>query len=178
MNDIKINLPAGGVVTYMPVGLGGMEVTVTVPKPAEPVRTITVDFAKSQPSESVAFESPAPAPPPQTEAERLVGIARSLPSEATTEWDRMADCNVDAEGDIWIGDGCYHVPTFRTILLGVMAAYVGTEPNAHVVIGRNGVVIWTSCLDDAFHDTPDLLTAYRDCCLAIARKRKEAGNGR
>lgn len=173
MNDIKINLPAGGVVTWQPTGIGGVEVTVTVPKPAEPVRTITLDMVSGLVPPAPA-PAPAPAPPPQTEAERLVELARSLP-EAVWKGCGWEDPQNTPEHDIRVftnpGWHFFTDAQFPIILLGIMAAYVGTEVGAHVVIGRNGVVIWTSCLDDAFHDAPDLLTAYRDCCLAIARKR-------
>lgn len=120
-------------------------------------------------------KAPAPATPPQTEEERLVKIAKGLPKEV---WDGSGweDPQDTPEHDIRLScNPGWHFFTdaqFPAILLGIMAAYVGTEPNAHVVIGRNGVVIWSSCLDDAFHDAPDLLTAYAACCKAIAERRK------
>lgn len=116
---------------------------------------------------------PAPAPPPQTEAERFVVLADRLPAEVW-EGSGYAHPSVRASWcalhDTECGENyeCCAVQ-FRTILLGVMAAYVGTESNAVVKQWRDGSYGWGTVWQSG--KSRDLLTAYRDCCLAIARKR-------
>lgn len=123
---------------------------------------------------------PAPAPPPQTEAERLVEIAKGLPREAW-EGSGWSDPYLGATGNAcsrsvplgtWDGAGlkAYAVSAFRTILLGVMAAYVGTEPNADARLNSDGTARWFD--GEQTGRTPDLLTAYAACCKAIAERRK------
>jgi hypothetical protein len=118
----------------------------------------------------------APAPvqtPPQTEAERLVMMSYRLPQElwAGSGWRDRA--MIDDRGNVNLfGDGecfTFDCHQFRTILLGVMAAYVGTEPNARVAVGWDGRFYWYS--GDDSNDATDLIAAYLDCCLAIHARR-------
>ena len=110
---------------------------------------------------------PAPAPPKQTEAERLVELANSLPKEVWngSGW-RDPLLKVSGLVGLFGNDDWQHFldDQFRTILLGVMAAYLGTE-----------VAFWVGYLTNMrgkFHDTIEM---YAICCQALADKRRRGG---
>lgn len=107
---------------------------------------------------------PAPEPPPQTEAERLVEIAKGLPEEVWkgSGW-RDPLLKVSGMVGLFGNDDWQHflADQFRTILLGVMSAYLGTE-----------VAFWVGYLTNMrgkFHDTIEM---YATCCQSLAERRK------
>ena len=129
-----------------------------------------------------------PSPPPKSEAEMLADLANSLPQEV---FDAAGECHeagsfkadTDGRGVEYryratlggCGRGYSLVTRFRTVILGVMARYVGSEPGASVW-RREENIGYTDSFGDCSHFAPNLLTAYRDCCLAIAAKRKEVSD--
>ena len=119
-------------------------------------------------------------PPEPSPAQQLVDLANSLPRELYDgEKFVFEDCGetlikrTDNNGD---GVLChFNIDDFRRWLLGVMSAFVGTEVRAVVMrIGGNSAQYR---VDQDSHyievDGPDAwLLAHRDCCLAIAEKRR------
>jgi hypothetical protein len=125
--------------------------------------------------------APAPAPPPQTEAERLVEIARGLPDGV---WDGSGYGALPKMGGAWamlldLDTGRYTDfadAQFRTIILGVMAAYVGTEPHASVMRrSRDKACEWAIGIGSIVNGgvADDWIAAHLACCLAIAQRRAE-----
>ncbi len=115
----------------------------------------------------------APAPTTQTEAERLVEMANRLPKEVWVGSGWMTP-HVNGWGSATLfGDpewGVFKENQFRTILLGVMAAYVGTEPGAMVYQAMSsGFDYWKT--NSSGGSGYCILTAYLDCCLAIHSRR-------
>ena len=123
---------------------------------------------------------PEPEPQPKSEAETLAEIANSLPKDVMPDEVSAGTFTVEDMIVWWtVQDGCrcnLYCTWFRRWLLGVMAEYVGSETHAYVETLPSGSMTWTSCGSDDYHDVPPgpfaLLIAYRDCCLAIAERRK------
>lgn len=141
-NDININLPVGGVVTYQPTGIGGMEVTVTVPPgppafaPRATPLTIPITVGVKEPE-----AKPAPSIPDSVVAEMgvdaIVSIANSLPQEVLGEFANAGSFNRDGAficGNYEFGRGFFthSLPYFRRNIVGAMAEYIATETYARV----------------------------------------------
>ncbi len=148
------------------INLGGIKITVSV-------NALSAALA---PYQLCVSDIPAPTPikPPQTEAERMVSLAERLPGAAWrgSGWHTP---DVDPGGFPSLYDERHTVrdfftdQEFRTILLGVMAKYVGTEVGAYVQCGNDGQHFWSAWVKNG--RAPDLLAAYCDCCLAIHARR-------
>lgn len=132
---------------------------------------------------------PAVHAPPQTEAERLVEMANRLPQEVLGDdrddpkaggfW-RLEDsgCVYFTRVDPRVINGSWGERQFRRYILGVMAAYVGTDSGACVWRAKDSVSpLWRWDLPPSpyANDAADLLTAYVDCCLAIHERRSSNG---
>ena len=133
----------------------------------------------------VKDEEEKKAKPDPSPAQRLVDLANGLPQEVfgSEKEDAIAGAfvlNRDALNPIGYkkpeGPGLCNEKHFRRWLLGVMSAYVGTEPDACVwaktsADGQRTVFAWNGGGDA--NDAYDICIAYRDCCLAIAEKRRK-----
>ena len=118
--------------------------------------------------------------PPKSEAEKLVDLANSLPQEVLGDaatagsFRAMNHIAFPIEFTKGVLMRWHSVSEVEHILLGVMSKYVGSEKYAYVWSVDGGKVYWQS----GWNSSPpcsDLLTAHRDCCLAIHARRKEAG---